>query len=155
MIHPELSSPALRIRVGGVYVRDSKILLVRHHKGGRRYWLLPGGGLEFGETVAQALERELVEECGVKTRSGRLLFINESIPPQKTRHVLNLTFLGTLLEGEPRQSEDDGVLDGVAWVDKADLPGLPFFPNFKAQLLKHWDSGFTLPAESLGNLWED
>jgi ADP-ribose pyrophosphatase YjhB (NUDIX family) len=150
-----LPGDRIRIRVGGVYVRDGSILLVRHHKAGRRYWLLPGGGCEFGETSQKALERELLEECGVRTRTGRLLFLNESIPPQKIRHVLNLTFLGEVVEGHAVLSENDWVLDQVAWVPKADLPGLPFFPNFKAQLVDHWNSGFTLPAASLGNLWED
>jgi hypothetical protein len=35
------------------------------------------------------------------------------------------------------------------------VPGLLFFPNFKAELLRQWDSGFSLPPASLGNLWED
>lgn len=145
----------IRIRVGGVYVREGKILLVRHKKADRTYWLLPGGGCEFGETLEAALERELVEECGVKTRTGRLLFINESIPPEKFRHVVNFTFLGSVVDGEAKLSEQDGVLDEVAWVGKDDLKDLTFYPNFKKQILEHWDSGFTLPTGNYGNLWED
>ncbi len=150
-----MADKSIRVRVGGVYIRDGRILLVRHQKAGRTYWLLPGGGCEFGEDLAGALERELREEAGLKTRTGRLLFVNESIPPDGHRHVLNLAFLGEVLEGEARLAERDGVLAEVAWVEKAGVAGLLFFPNFKAELLRQWDSGFTLAPLSLGNLWED
>jgi ADP-ribose pyrophosphatase YjhB (NUDIX family) len=138
-------------------VREGKILLVKHRKDGRSYWLLPGGGCEFGETLDAALERELLEECGVRTKTGRLLFVNESIPPEKFRHVVNFTFLGSIAEGEgeARLNEQDGVLAEVAWVEKEKVAGLTFYPNFKKQILESWDSGFTLPAVSYGNLWED
>ena len=44
-----------RIRVAGVLIRGDRILLVRHAREGRTYYLLPGGGLEWGETCAQGL----------------------------------------------------------------------------------------------------
>jgi 8-oxo-dGTP diphosphatase len=149
-------SGSIRIRVGGVYVRGgSEILLVRHEKSGREYWLLPGGGCEFGESLACALERELKEEAGLATKTGRLLFMNESIPPDSHRHVLNVTFLGEVLGGQAVLSEVSERLKEVAWVPRGRVASLQFFPNFKAELLRQWDSGFSLPPSSLGNLWED
>jgi ADP-ribose pyrophosphatase YjhB (NUDIX family) len=144
----------IRIRVGGVFIQGQSILLVRHQKGGRSYWLLPGGGVEYGEGLAEALEREMQEECGLAVRVKGLLFVNESLPPDRHRHIVNLTFLGEVLSGEAHLNEDDGVLAEVAWVPRSELPGLTFFPNFKQRLLEAWDSGFTLPAADLGNLWE-
>ena len=146
----------IRLRVGGVYVQDGKILLVRHEKDGRSYWLLPGGGCEFGENMAAALERELQEEAGLKTRTGKLLFICESIPPDKHRHVVNFTFLGETTQGLARLAEEDSDrLKEVAWVPREKISGLSFFPNFKDALLKAWDLNFEGPVTSLGNLWED
>jgi 8-oxo-dGTP diphosphatase len=149
--------PKVRIRVGAVIVRrGNEILLVRHEKAGRVYWLLPGGGLEFGETLAQALERELMEECGLTVQCGQLLFMAESLPPDKHRQVLNLTFKAELISGEAHLAEKDSErLKGVAWVKKADLTGLTFFPDFKDSLLAQWDCDFQLQAENLGNLWKD
>lgn len=144
-----------RIRVAGVFTRGEEILLANHVRGSQSYWLLPGGGLEFGETLAGALEREMMEECAVRARVGRLLFMAESIPPDRHRHILNITLLGDGLEGEARLNESGGRLKAVAWKSKRELSGLVFFPDFKAEILRHWDSGFTLPAQSLGNLWQD
>ena len=48
-----------RIRVSAILRRDSRLLLVRHEKQGREYWLLPGGGVGGGETLVAALKREL------------------------------------------------------------------------------------------------
>lgn len=147
---------AIRVRVGGVYIsKDEKILLVRHQKNGRDYWLLPGGGCEFGEQLGVALERELKEEAGLETRTHQLLFINESIPPDGHRHVLNMTFLGEVLKGQASLNEVSERLKEVSWRPREEISGLTFFPNFKTELLRHWDSRFTLPPVNLGNLWED
>src|SRR5258708_7505120 len=150
-----MAASEIRVRVGGIYVQEDKILLVRHEKRGQTYWLLPGGGCEFGETLEQALERELLEECGVETKTGRLLFSNESIPPDKHRHVINFTFLGQVTKGVAALSEVDGVLAEVAWMPKHEFGELRFFPNFKKSILAQWDSNFQLPCSHLGNMWED
>jgi ADP-ribose pyrophosphatase YjhB (NUDIX family) len=149
------NSGSIRIRVGGVYIQGNQILLVQHQKNGQEYWLLPGGGVEFGETAAAALERELVEETGLQTRSGKLLFINESIPPDQHRHILNITLLGQVLGGKLIVGEDFGVLKDVRWVEKEDFEKVKFYPEFKDELLRQWQAGFGVPAGSLGNLWKD
>ncbi|MFP4173447.1 MAG: NUDIX domain-containing protein, partial [Candidatus Hydrogenedentota bacterium] len=64
------SDPLPRIRVAAIAVRDGAILLVRHEKHGERYWLLPGGGVDFGETLTEALAREVREETGLAIEVG-------------------------------------------------------------------------------------
>ena len=146
----------IRVRCAAVVVRSDEILLVRHKKAGREYWLLPGGGLEPGETIAQATERELREECGVSIRCGRLLFLAETLEPSLERQIINLVFHAELLEGEPHLATlDDARLIGVAWVARQRLRDLVFFPDFRDELLRQWDHGFSLNAESLGNLWRE
>ncbi|MGC4063214.1 MAG: NUDIX domain-containing protein [Polyangiaceae bacterium] len=146
-------SSSIRIRVGGVYVRDEHILLVRHRKDGDAYWLLPGGGVEPGETLAQALERELQEECGVATRTEDLLFLSEAIAPDGARHIVNATFRGRLLQGEPFLRERGDRIDEVAWISRGHLEGLRLFPDFARQLITAWDEGFRASSTYLGNLW--
>jgi ADP-ribose pyrophosphatase YjhB (NUDIX family) len=57
-------------------VQDDRVLLIKHkeHASGREYWLLPGGGLEPGETQEACVAREANEETHLKVRVERLLF---------------------------------------------------------------------------------
>lgn len=125
-----------RIRVAGLFLRQGKILLAEHEKGGRRYWLLPGGGMEYGESVEETLVRELREEAGLEIEVGKLLWVVESIPGDKHRHVLNL-----ILEAEAIGSElsptPDRVLRDVRWVPLSRLSTLELFPDTKVEILRY------------------
>lgn len=82
------------IRVAGLLVRDDTILMVEQGRGDERYYLLPGGGVQFGETLSDALRRELREELGLRVGVQRLLAIVESISPEPdyAKHVVHLIF---------------------------------------------------------------
>jgi 8-oxo-dGTP diphosphatase len=54
-----------RIRVSGLLRWRGRVLLCRHEKPGKEYWLLPGGGVNFGESLVDALHWELAEEFGI------------------------------------------------------------------------------------------
>jgi ADP-ribose pyrophosphatase YjhB (NUDIX family) len=82
------------IRVGGFFAVDGRILMVQQGRGDERYWLLPGGGVRFGEPLAHALIRETQEELGLRVAVGALLAIVESISPDPAyeKHVVHLIF---------------------------------------------------------------
>lgn len=65
-----------RISVRGVAIEENKLLCVRH-KSGSDYWALPGGGLEADESLVAGIEREMIEETGVKPVVGNLLYIQQ------------------------------------------------------------------------------
>jgi len=102
---------APRIRVAPIVVRDHALLLVRHVKGDRTYWLLPGGGVDYGETLGEALLREIKEETNLDTELGELVMVNDSIPPDGHRHVVNLYFTARVTGGELRKGAESNLAE--------------------------------------------
>lgn len=144
---------AIRLRVAPVILRDDSILLVRHVKQGRTYWLLPGGGVEYGEPTAAALVREIKEETNLDIRVGDLLFVNDSIPPDHHRHVVNLYFAAEIVGGELRMGTDSNLAE-LRFVPVAELAGLEFYPDIREPLVRAIRAGFPDRAMYLGNLWK-
>lgn len=147
-----MSEPNIRNRVAVLIVEGDKILLVEHEKYGKKYWLVPGGGVEYGETIEEAARRELMEECSLGVRIGDLLFISETIPPDRHRHVINYYYEGHIVGGELR-ANPDRVLRDAQWLPIEDLPHLLLFPP-TAQEILDWAQRRTVERKSLGNRWE-
>lgn len=147
-----MKKPKIRNRVAVIVIQDEKILLVQHEKNGRKYWLLPGGGVEYGETLMDAARRELVEETGFFSEIGDLLFVSESIPRDAHRHVINYYFEAWITGGTMIVGNDKQLCD-VRWQPIGDLSGLVLFPNIKAELM-NWIQNKMIPRRCIGNRWE-
>lgn len=144
----------IRIRVAGILVNDGKILLVRHEKNGNSYWLIPGGGVDFGESAEAALVREYKEEVGLDVKVGKLVLVHDSIPPNRHRQVLNLYFLVTASRFELKVTQD-AVLKGADFHPLTEFQKLKVNPDVKDEILdgisKEWPEG----CRYLGNQWKD
>lgn len=143
-----------RIRVAAVIVRNNTLLLAEHRKDNQTYYLLPGGGLDHGETLHDALVRELWEETRLRIQPGRLLFLIESIAPDASRHVVQLAFAATI-EGnaEPSKGVDPRVIR-AAFFPAEQLPALPMFPPLQQTLYEGVRHGFPDVPQNLGNRWK-
>jgi ADP-ribose pyrophosphatase YjhB (NUDIX family) len=144
-----------RVRAAAIILKDDQILLARHEKDGRSYWVLPGGGVDFGETVAEALTREMREEANLEIRLGELIMLNDSIPPDRHRHILNLYFLAEITGGKLRVGQNDKRLRGMQFTDVDDIPNIPLYPDVRRQLYNGIRNGFATTGLYLGNLWKD
>lgn len=67
------SYPTPKVDVRGVVFRDGRVLLVRELSDGR--WALPGGWADVGESLSEAVVREVREESGYETRAAKLLAV--------------------------------------------------------------------------------
>jgi 8-oxo-dGTP diphosphatase len=151
-----LAAPASsvpRVRVAAVVVIGDEIALVRHRAGEHTYHLLPGGGVEAGETLGRALKREVEEETGLWVRPVRPLLISDTLSPDGERHIINITFLTEKTGGEVTRRPFDPRVEAVDLVTRDALSTLDLRPPIAEALAELWDGGFAGEARYLGPLW--
>lgn len=143
-----------RVRVGVVIPQDDRILLVRHRKGEKTYWMLPGGGLDYGETFAQCAEREVREETGLTITAERLLYISEAICPRGSRHILNVFMLARLEGGSLLIPEGD-VIEEAAFHPVGGLEELVMYPAIAGEIIAAHRQAYPGEIRYLGSRWVD
>jgi 8-oxo-dGTP diphosphatase len=120
--------------VGAVIVHDGELLLIRRGRppsAGR--WSLPGGRVEAGELLIEAVVREVREETGLEGVAGALVGWVERFDDD--RHFVILDFEVTVLDrGDPVAGDD---ADDVAWVALADLADIDLVDDLLDFLHEH------------------
>jgi ADP-ribose pyrophosphatase len=116
---------APRLAVGGVVIKDDRVLLVRRGKPPAfGEWAIPGGSVELGETLQQAVERELREETGVTVRAGEICHTFEAVKRDgggRVRfHYVIIDLIADHVSGEPVPASD---VTEAAWLTSGDLTG--------------------------------
>ena len=143
----------VRVRIGVlIYERDS-ILLVHHKKDDRDYWLLPGGGLEAGESIEECAKRELIEETGYEIRLGKLVFTSETLYPGRKRHIVHMNFLASITGGTPQTPSEERIA-GHEFVELQKFGDYTFYPNIKKEIIQAARNNFEQGAQHLGLRWE-
>jgi 8-oxo-dGTP pyrophosphatase MutT (NUDIX family) len=112
-----------------------KVLLTQRMDNGR--WCLPGGHMESGESAAEACEREVWEETGLKVRAARLLGVYSN-PDQLVIYndgnkafFVVLNFEVQVLEGEVGLSDET---TAFGWFSLAEMETMPIHANHKLRV---------------------
>lgn len=119
------------VGVGGVVIADGRTLLIRRgHPPLEGEWSIPGGTLEVGETLLDAVRRELLEETGMEVRVGELIEAFERIFPdddgQPKYHFVILDYLCEAAGGQARAGSD---VTDVAWAAEEELGNYSLTPT--------------------------
>ena len=128
-------SGQVRVRVGGLLLRNGAMLLAAHRgllPKQAPFWSPPGGGWQFGESIREALMREFREETGLAVSVGRFLHLHEfsSDKLQALELFFEVTADETALPKlghDPEHSPDQQLLTELAWFTPRQLMQLP--PN--------------------------
>lgn len=132
-------------RVYGVAIRNQQVLLVRasNPQDGEELWWLPGGGVDWGESIDTALEREFEEETSLVVDQRLLCTVYDDTRARSNGeqvHTLRIIYLVTVQSGEIRH-EADGSTDLAEWVPLDSLhtrrlaPYAAYAINFATELL--------------------
>ena len=130
-----MSGPSLA--VSAVLVDDDRLLLVRRgHGPAAGTWAVPGGRVQVGETLAEAVTRELREETGIEGVCGHLIGVNELLDDDDpSSHAVILGFWVSILESTDPDARDDAA--EARWVDLGDVTEYRLAPGLAEFLHDH------------------
>ncbi|MDR0126811.1 MULTISPECIES: NUDIX hydrolase [Bacillus] len=98
-----------------IYDEEENMLMVKNVKG---YWEVPGGAVEKGEHLKQAVVREVKEETGYVCKVNELHSIREAFFQDKKHHALMITFFAEITGGQMSILDPDHDIEEVKWVSK-------------------------------------
>lgn len=140
----------VKIRAVAILINGDKVLLI-HRKNEKEYFVFPGGGVEEGETVEQAVIREMQEETTIDVKINKLLY----------HHIYDdgceqFFYLCDYINGEPKLSEDSEekimMLEGKdfyepLWVKIEELEDMLVYPlEIRDLLIEDYKNNFNIPV---------
>ncbi|MBL7169852.1 MAG: NUDIX domain-containing protein [Candidatus Aenigmarchaeota archaeon] len=107
--------------VAGLIInQEGKVLLCRSRKW-NNLWIVPGGHIEYGESIEDAIKREIKEEVGLDIELKKVLFVQELIEPKdyiKKKHLISLECVCSTKDNNV-EIDDDEIQDHK-WIEPED-----------------------------------
>lgn len=123
-----IGSDCIGVGVGALIFNDEKKILLALRgplaKNERGTWEIPGGAVEFGETLQQALTREIREELGIEINIIKMLHVCDHILPKEHQHWISPTFICQIVKGTP-QNKEPGKCEKIEWFSIEEAKKLP------------------------------
>lgn len=136
-----------RLGVGVMVLKEDKVLLGKRHDdpekarselSGEGSWTMPGGKVDFKETVENAAKRELFEETGIKAAKDDLKFFSVTDEIKEDVHFVTIGFIIRNFENNPEVKEPEEITEWK-WFELNNLPN-PIYPP-SAKILDKYKNG--------------
>ncbi len=119
--------PLPRVAVGGLIIKNERVLLVKRGKApDKGLWAVPGGSVHLGETLQAAVEREVLEETGVVVHAEDPIFTFDAIHQDDAGrvrfHYVVIDLRAAYVSGEPAAGDDAAQ---CRWVSAEEGDSLP------------------------------
>jgi len=135
--------PFPKVAVGAIIFKNEKILLVKRTKSpAKGMWAVPGGKIKAGETMQEALKREIKEEANLEVEVGEVVYVFDVLEYDKNKrlsfHYVIIDFECIYKSGILKAGDDAA---GVKWVSEKELDGLNVNGNTRRLLKKKYNFG--------------
>jgi 8-oxo-dGTP diphosphatase len=113
-----------KLTVDGAILKEDKILLIkRKNEPFKDKWALPGGFVEYGEKVEDAVIREVFEETGLKTTINKIFEVYSDPDRDPRGHTISIIYLLDISSGELKANDD---ASDAKFFNVKELPELSF-----------------------------
>src|SRR3989344_6058107 len=145
----------IKVRLRLVIIKNNKLLA--HYTQEDDFYFYIGGKLEYGETLKQGWDREILEELGddIKFTFKKILYVRDFIHPEDNEHSLELYILGDINKFEGIEGRPDPEFDGKKWPVWLDMDKLPdnLYPkSLSKKLVEEYKAGFPKEGEYIGEI---
>lgn len=147
----------MRKAARAIIVHNQSILLMKRNKFGKVYYVLPGGGIDMGETADQAVLREIKEEASIAVSNPRLVFIEDAHEPYGHQYIFVCDYKDGEVKIHPDSIEAKLNQTGqntfeILWVPISKFASLPFrSPPLQEALLAALRDGFPKEPKQLSS----
>lgn len=107
-----------------MFNEEGKLFLMQRNKNCRNkagFWSIPGGGVDYGEKVEDAIVREMKEELNIDIEVQKLLVVANDIIPEENQHWVSPQYICKIVGGELKNMEPEKC-EGFDWFDLENLP---------------------------------
>lgn len=145
----------IKVRLRLVIIKNNKLLA--HYTQDDDFYFYIGGKLEYGETIKQGWEREILEELGddIKFTFKKILYVRDFIRPEDNEHSVELYILGNINKFDGVEGRPDPEFEGrkwPVWLDMDNLPDNLYPKSLSEKLVEEYKAGFPKEGEYIGEI---